>query len=404
MDYFRRNRRIDYIILLILGLVGFVSGIWMTDSSIRDIELIRSDRYLDDKHVYCTIDNQNEIKNDGDKNAIQLMMEGKYVCNINNVCTVYDQAEKIEEEYKEILLIISNGKDHHVNFLSKIPSSNKEGFLVVAFEMEKPSEKDIDKINKMINAYYSGSKVDNDIKLSGTGSLVKLDKKEKKKIENIVKKLGLKELENSNIEYKFIYDKTRKSIGQSKLMISMAVIIYLLLVNVLIIQIKRNNPKHIFEKMSERGVDVEDVQMDLQNGKKYKNIYIGKKYAMGYHNGTKFIDGDNLAWVRPKTDVRKIRIFFIIPIHKTTYYLIEYFTFSGENDEILICKNKKEFEKIMSEFVAIAPGVLYGKNKEWSKLYRKDRQEFYRIARQSKYEAGKNISMDEYMNQFEARF
>ena len=187
MDYFRRNRRIDYIILLILGLVGFVSGIWMTDSSIRDIELIRSDRYLDDKHVYCTIDNQNEIKNDGDKNAIQLMMEGKYVCNINNVCTVYDQAEKIEEEYKEILLIISNGKDHHVNFLSKIPSSNKEGFLVVAFEMEKPSEKDIDKINKMINAYYSGSKVDNDIKLSGTGSLVKLDKKEKKKIENIVK-------------------------------------------------------------------------------------------------------------------------------------------------------------------------------------------------------------------------
>ena len=37
-------------------------------------------------------------------------------------------------------------------------------------------------------------------------------------------------------------------------------------------------------------MDVEDVQMDLQNGKKYKNIYIGKKYAMGYHNGTKFID------------------------------------------------------------------------------------------------------------------
>lgn len=404
MDYFRRNRRIDYIILLIFGIFGFVTGIWMTDSSIRDIELIRSDRYLDDKHVYCTIDNQNEIKNDGDKNVIQLMMEGKYVCNINNVCTVYDQAEKIEEEYKEILLIISNGKDHHVNFLSKIPSSNKEGFLVVAFEMEKPSEKDIDKINKMINAYYSGSKVDNDIKISGTGSLVKLDKKEKKKIENIVKKLGLKELENSNIEYKFIYDKTRKSIEQSKLMISMVVILYLLLVNVLIIQIKRNNPKRIFDKMSESGVDVEDVQMDLQNGKKYKNIYIGKKYAMGYHNGTKFIDGDNLAWVRPKTDVRKIRIFFIIPIHKTTYYLIEYFTFSGENDEILICKNKKEFEKIMSEFVAIAPGVLYGKNKEWSKLYRKDRQEFYRIARQSKYEAGKNISMDEYMDQFEARF
>ena len=404
MDFFSDYRRRDifYTRLFCIIMVGI--GIWNLIEAAKTIEIFRSDRYLDDNHVYCLMENQNEGRDDTNK-KVNILLEGRYACEIGNGFALYNQKGKPDSLLVEFLEMQSHSSNEFIDFLTKIPSNNKEGFIVIAVEIEKPTDKEIEKVNNLINSYYSNSKVENKNVLSGSGELIKISKTEQDLINAAISKFGLKEIENSKIEYKLKYkDKTFNSERSGKIYIAISLVLFMMAITFWLTRTNRNDRNSIWQNFYEKDVDVDDVYEDIQYGKKYKKIIIGKKYAMAYSNGTKFIDGKTLAWVYPKVDVYKHRTCFFITVSKTYSYMIGYWTFSGENEELHVTRKKKEFEEIMEDFLTIAPGVLYGENKEWKKLIRNNREEFLRMARLSRLKEENQMYMDEYMDQFESRF
>ncbi|MCR5836577.1 MAG: hypothetical protein K6G88_08715 [Lachnospiraceae bacterium] len=154
------------------------------------------------------------------------------------------------------------------------------------------------------------------------------------------------------------------------------------------------------EQLEKNEVDYADVKADLDCGKRYKNIVIGEKYAMAYSMGTKFINGNNLAWVYPKIEEITTTIFFIIPVSRQKMYSIECYTFFNETITITNGFSEKKFEEIMNELVKIAPGVLYGESKEWTKMRRDNPEEFLNMARQSRIRAESKQMSEKYMERY----
>lgn len=388
MDYFNQNRESDIVLVRIFCLVLFVGAVWLAKIGIEDYLLFSSNRYIDNNHVYCTAGS----KNDDNKKA-QILKEDSYVCEIDNAFAKYDQGGKLRDyktsdPIRKNTLFSDNTSEGNVNFLTKIPSNNEEGFMIIAVEIDDPTKDEDEKLTKMISEYYFEPEKKSNTTLSGWGKVVKIHDNERIKIKKAVDKFGLTDIASDDIEYKLVISYYNKSMMWAKTYLACAFLLVMMMMALLLKYTNRNDIVQLEKTFEEKEVEIEEVKKDLDNGDEYRVLRVGKRYAMGYQSRTKFIDGKELAWVYPKKRVKTHWYRWTIPVYKEQpEYSIGYITFSGEKEEIYVGKNKFEFGQLMEAFLKIAPGVLYGENPEWKKLYNTNKEEFYEFARQRREKA-----------------